>query len=216
MLPLHARDSPASPAALNRCGGFFPRKWDTRGSAARCNSVAEPLHFRVRRLPSRDFLSQAPPPPATPLCRSAQTLLSRLLHGCVSAQACLTWRSRPEDCFRRVFPGVQEPGSTDLGPTSVMGSGCRIECIFFSEFHPTLGPKITYQVPSRLAGPGAGVVGVVGEGRSRELSKLPGSGGFPCPMLHSGIPFLYSRRIVNRENTQTQVPGSRCDGADIP
>uniref|UniRef100_A0A3Q3F0V5 NPR2 like, GATOR1 complex subunit n=1 Tax=Kryptolebias marmoratus TaxID=37003 RepID=A0A3Q3F0V5_KRYMA len=23
----------------------------------------------------------------------------------------------------------------------------RIECIFFSEFHPTLGPKITYQVP---------------------------------------------------------------------
>nr|KAF6475458.1 NPR2 like, GATOR1 complex subunit [Rousettus aegyptiacus] len=26
-----------------------------------------------------------------------------------------------------------------------MGSGCRIECIFFSEFHPTLGPKITYQ-----------------------------------------------------------------------
>ncbi|KAL4655377.1 nitrogen permease regulator 2-like protein isoform X1 [Arapaima gigas] len=28
-----------------------------------------------------------------------------------------------------------------------MGSNCRIECIFFSEFHPTLGPKITYQVP---------------------------------------------------------------------
>ncbi|KAM4821549.1 LOW QUALITY PROTEIN: GATOR1 complex protein NPRL2 [Thomomys bottae] len=28
-----------------------------------------------------------------------------------------------------------------------MGSSCRIECIFFSEFHPTLGPKITYQVP---------------------------------------------------------------------
>uniref|UniRef100_A0A8C6VMG2 NPR2 like, GATOR1 complex subunit n=1 Tax=Naja naja TaxID=35670 RepID=A0A8C6VMG2_NAJNA len=23
----------------------------------------------------------------------------------------------------------------------------KIECIFFSEFHPTLGPKITYQVP---------------------------------------------------------------------
>ncbi|KAM5234557.1 GATOR1 complex protein NPRL2 isoform 2-T2 [Hipposideros larvatus] len=32
-------------------------------------------------------------------------------------------------------------------PASAMGSGCRIECIFFSEFHPTLGPKITYQVP---------------------------------------------------------------------
>ncbi|KAG8436134.1 hypothetical protein GDO86_007297 [Hymenochirus boettgeri] len=26
-------------------------------------------------------------------------------------------------------------------------SNRRIECIFFSEFHPTLGPKITYQVP---------------------------------------------------------------------
>lgn len=29
----------------------------------------------------------------------------------------------------------------------------RIECIFFSEFHPTLGPKITYQVsenPNKL------------------------------------------------------------------
>lgn len=33
-----------------------------------------------------------------------------------------------------------------------MGSSCRIECIFFSEFHPTLGPKITYQVPSTLPG----------------------------------------------------------------
>ncbi|MBN3295082.1 GATOR1 complex protein NPRL2 [Amia ocellicauda] len=28
-----------------------------------------------------------------------------------------------------------------------MGSNSQIECIFFSEFHPTLGPKITYQVP---------------------------------------------------------------------
>ncbi|XP_005992726.1 GATOR complex protein NPRL2 isoform X2 [Latimeria chalumnae] len=28
-----------------------------------------------------------------------------------------------------------------------MGNSSRIECIFFSEFHPTLGPKITYQVP---------------------------------------------------------------------
>lgn len=37
-----------------------------------------------------------------------------------------------------------------------MGSSCRIECIFFSEFHPTLGPKITYQVPSTLPGLGEG------------------------------------------------------------
>lgn len=28
----------------------------------------------------------------------------------------------------------------------MMGMANRIECIFFSEFHPTLGPKITYQV----------------------------------------------------------------------
>ncbi|XDV36046.1 hypothetical protein PO909_005898 [Leuciscus waleckii] len=28
-----------------------------------------------------------------------------------------------------------------------MGTYRRIDCIFFSEFHPTLGPKITYQVP---------------------------------------------------------------------
>ncbi|XP_023260300.1 GATOR complex protein NPRL2 [Seriola lalandi dorsalis] len=29
----------------------------------------------------------------------------------------------------------------------MIGMTTRIECIFFSEFHPTLGPKITYQVP---------------------------------------------------------------------
>lgn len=28
-----------------------------------------------------------------------------------------------------------------------MANSRQIECIFFSEFHPTLGPKITYQVP---------------------------------------------------------------------
>ncbi|GAB1294645.1 GATOR complex protein NPRL2 [Apodemus speciosus] len=51
-----------------------------------------------------------------------------------------------------VFQGVEvtttlKTGIADLGPDSAMGSSCRIECIFFSEFHPTLGPKITYQVP---------------------------------------------------------------------
>ncbi|XP_053577090.1 GATOR complex protein NPRL2 isoform X1 [Bombina bombina] len=30
---------------------------------------------------------------------------------------------------------------------STVMSNRRIECIFFSEFHPTLGPKISYQVP---------------------------------------------------------------------
>jgi len=29
--------------------------------------------------------------------------------------------------------------------------GGRIECVFFSEFHPTLGPKITYQVRGAAA-----------------------------------------------------------------
>lgn len=52
------------------------------------------------------------------------------------------------------------------GPASAMGSGCRIECIFFSEFHPTLGPKITYQVSSGLSG-----LGAVGGG----IGKLSGA-----------------------------------------
>lgn len=47
------------------------------------------------------------------------------------------------------------------------------------------------------------------EGRSRELSKLPGSGGFPCPVLHAGIPLLHSQRIVTerilRPKSQTPV-----------
>lgn len=33
---------------------------------------------------------------------------------------------------------------------SVVGMPTRIECIFFSEFHPTLGPKITYQVSVQI------------------------------------------------------------------
>lgn len=35
-------------------------------------------------------------------------------------------------------------------PRSAMGG--RIECVFFSEFHPTLGPKITYQVRGEVLG----------------------------------------------------------------
>lgn len=62
-------------------------------------------------------------------------------------------RSVP-DCSGQVFSRAGAPGTTDPGPASAMGSGCRIECIFFSEFHPTLGPKITYQVPGGLAGLG--------------------------------------------------------------
>lgn len=80
-----------------------------------------------------------------------------------------------------MFPGIPALRATVLGPASAMGSGCRIECIFFSEFHPTLGPKITYQVPSGLAGlrGGGGKLG-----RFRELSPLPESGGSPfsCSM----------------------------------
>lgn len=75
-----------------------------------------------------------------------------------------------------MFPVIPTPGGRVRGPASAMGSGCRIECIFFSEFHPTLGPKITYQVPSGLAGlrVGGGKLG-----RFPELSPLPGSGGSP-------------------------------------
>lgn len=32
-----------------------------------------------------------------------------------------------------------------------MGMTSRIECIFFSEFHPTLGPKITYQASENVS-----------------------------------------------------------------
>ncbi|KAL7985972.1 hypothetical protein Chor_011138 [Crotalus horridus] len=37
--------------------------------------------------------------------------------------------------------------STEFVMFTTMEISSRIECIFFSEFHPTLGPKITYQVP---------------------------------------------------------------------
>ncbi|KAF7487546.1 nitrogen permease regulator 2 protein [Marmota monax] len=65
------------------------------------------------------------PPQAPPLNLATQTLLSRQIG---------------------VSPRERQ-GATDTGLASAMGSSCRIECIFFSEFHPTLGPKITYQVP---------------------------------------------------------------------
>ena len=101
-----------------------------------------------------------------------------------------------------MLPGIEAP-ATDPGPTSAMGSSCRIECIFFSEFHPTLGPKITYQVLSGLAGQW----GI--EGRSREFSQLAGSDGTQCPVLHAGTPLPRSRGIVNHKYIQTQsrAPG---------
>lgn len=75
-----------------------------------------------------------------------------------------------------------------MGPDSAMGSSCRIECIFFSEFHPTLGPKITYQVPCTLPGLGGG--GAWG-GCSLELSWLPGGVVVhPHMPLHSQITLI--------------------------
>lgn len=62
-----------------------------------------------------------------------------------------------------MFPEARALRSKVPGPSSAMGSGCRIECIFFSEFHPTLGPKITYQVTSGSQGWG------------REISTLSGA-----------------------------------------
>ncbi|XP_032637350.1 GATOR1 complex protein NPRL2 isoform X3 [Chelonoidis abingdonii] len=51
-------------------------------------------------------------------------------------------KENPLDCSfgKHQFCGVSLAAIT-------MDSSSRIECIFFSEFHPTLGPKITYQVP---------------------------------------------------------------------
>lgn len=60
--------------------------------------------------------------------------------------------------------------------------GGRIECVFFSEFHPTLGPKITYQVWG-LSGSGSG-----GEARTESTCRgpVPGQGlgepGSPFPL----------------------------------
>lgn len=41
-------------------------------------------------------------------------------------------------------------GGAEAVPRPAMGG--RIECVFFSEFHPTLGPKITYQVRGERPG----------------------------------------------------------------
>lgn len=73
-----------------------------------------------------------------------------------------------------------------------MGSSCRIECIFFSEFHPTLGPKITYQVPFTLPGP---------DEERDALRRLAGCLG-PCAASRLTI------HSLNGEDTQTQVSGS--------
>lgn len=62
-----------------------------------------------------------------------------------------------------------------------MGSSCRIECIFFSEFHPTLGPKITYQVPSILSG--------LDEERDALWSSAGCLEGLWVPVLHPGMSF---------------------------
>lgn len=79
-----------------------------------------------------------------------------------------------------------------------MGSSCRIECIFFSEFHPTLGPKITYQVPSTVPGLGE-------RGYSLELSWLPGVVVGPYAATRHVIPFTDN---LDAEDTQTPVSGS--------
>lgn len=74
-----------------------------------------------------------------------------------------------------------------------MGSSCRIECIFFSEFHPTLGPKITYQVPFTLPGPD--------EERDALRSSAGCLEGLWVPVLPPGL----SLHSLNGEDTQTQV-----------
>lgn len=54
--------------------------------------------------------------------------------------------------------------------------GGRIECVFFSEFHPTLGPKITYQVGGPGLGPGS-AAGGGWRGGGAAVEAAPGGGG---------------------------------------
>lgn len=65
--------------------------------------------------------------------------------------------------------------------------GGRIECVFFSEFHPTLGPKITYQVWGCLGlGPEGkrGLKAPAGAG----TGAGPGGAGKPLPAGGLGVP----------------------------
>lgn len=81
-----------------------------------------------------------------------------------------------------------------------MGSSCRIECIFFSEFHPTLGPKITYQVPSTLP--------ELDEERDALRSSAACLEGLRVPVLHPGMSFHSQITLNGGEDTETRVPGS--------
>ncbi|XP_063578160.1 GATOR1 complex protein NPRL2 isoform X5 [Pongo abelii] len=134
---------------------FPPKKAGYSGPCrAHRRSVTEPLYFRVRRLPTQDFWDEPPPAPATPLSRAAQAPLGRGI-GKLAFPSDTGLEAVSDKCSQEVgTPLREERGATGLGPAIAMGSGCRIECIFFSEFHPTLGPKITYQVPPGLAGLG--------------------------------------------------------------
>ncbi|XP_054339261.1 GATOR1 complex protein NPRL2 isoform X2 [Pongo pygmaeus] len=127
---------------------FPPKKAGYSGPCrAHRRSVTEPLYFRVRRLPTQDFWDEPPPAPATPLSRAAQAPLGRGI-GKLAFPSDTGLEAVSDKCSQEVgTPLREERGATGLGPAIAMGSGCRIECIFFSEFHPTLGPKITYQVP---------------------------------------------------------------------
>lgn len=79
--------------------------------------------------------------PAPPRCAAAEwrTTLS------------LNMRARPRRAAVRLRgSGATVAGGVEAVPRPAMGG--RIECVFFSEFHPTLGPKITYQVRGERPG----------------------------------------------------------------
>lgn len=88
---------------------------------------------------------------------------------------------------------IPAPGATVPGLASAMGSGCRIECIFFSEFHPTLGPKITYQVPSGLAGLRVGG-GKLGDAFVSSARCLEAVDPRPCAARNPATPSLADNR----------------------
>jgi len=72
--------------------------------------------------------SESPPPPVPPR-------LPPSMGATVAGRACGACALRPAPPLAVARRAPRR---------SAMGG--RIECVFFSEFHPTLGPKITYQV----------------------------------------------------------------------
>ena len=179
MLTLHARDSPASPAALTRLGGFFPRKRDTQAPVAR---TAAPSRSRFTSgcdvyLPGTSW-DKLPHPRATPLRHAAQAPLSRQLDGCECASV-FDPSSRPSGCFRRVFAGG--PAVRDYRPGLCWRHGQRLpyRMHILQRVPPHAGTQD--HLSGAIRARGAGGRGGRGEGRSRELKQGAWKQWIPVP-----------------------------------